>query len=212
MEITFLGHACFLIKLTTGYSVCFDPFAPGSVPGLSVPDVVADKVICSHSHMDHYGIEEVGKPATPYKGELPEFDSIDTFHDEVRGAKRGPNTINIFKADGKTVVHMGDIGCELTEEQLAKIKGCDLLMIPVGGFFTIDSDRAFDMCCKIDPKVVIPMHFSGKGFGYDVISGRERFVELVKNKGDRKIFEGGSSVNELPEEKTLLIMDPLRIL
>lgn len=212
MEITYVGHACFLIKLSTGYSICFDPYAHGSVPGLADIGIAADKVNCSHTHMDHYAIDDVGAPETPYSGELPEFEFIDTFHDEVKGAKRGPNTITILKADGKTAVHMGDIGCELTEEQLAKIKGCDLLMIPVGGFFTIDCSQAFDMCCKIDPKVVIPMHFSGKGFGYDVISGRERFVELVKDKGDRRIIEGGSTVTELPEGKSLLLMDPLRIL
>ena len=212
MEITYVGHACFLIKLSTGYSVCFDPYAHGSVPGLSDIDIAADTVNCSHTHMDHYALDEVGDPETPYNGELPEFEYIDTFHDEVRGAKRGKNTITIMKADGRIAVHMGDIGCELTEEQLAKIKGCDLLMIPVGGFYTIDCKTAFKLVRQIDPKVVIPMHYSGEGFGYDVISGREEFVRLIEQNGDRKVIKGGTGVSELPAERSLLLLDPLRIL
>ena len=212
MEVTFIGHACFLIKFSTGYSICFDPYASGSVPGLSDIDVIADSSNCSHDHMDHYGYKEVGSPDTPYEGDLPEIEHIKSFHDEVHGAKRGRNNITIVKAGGETAVHMGDIGCELTDEQIGKIKGCDLLMIPVGGFFTINCREAFDLCQKIDPKVVIPMHFRGATFGYDVISGREEFVELTEKAGGRAIVNGGSSVGSLPGEKTLLLLDPLRIL
>jgi L-ascorbate metabolism protein UlaG (beta-lactamase superfamily) len=107
---------------------------------------------------------------------------------------------------------MGDIGCELTDDQIGKLKGCDLLLIPVGGFFTIGCKEAFDLCQKIDPKVVVPMHYRGETFGYDVISGREEFVELVRNAGGRAIVNGGNSVDALPEEKSLLLLDPLRIL
>ncbi len=212
MEITYVGHACFLIKLSTGYSVCFDPYAPGSVPGLSAIDIAADTVICSHTHMDHYAHDEVGDPETPFSGELPEFEHIDTFHDEVKGAKRGKNIITVLRAEGETAVHMGDIGCDLTEDQLSRIKGCDLLMIPVGGFYTIDCKKAYEMVCQIDPKVVVPMHFSGENFGYDVISGPEEFVRLIEQKGDRKIIKGGTGVKDLPSEKSLLLLEPLRIL
>lgn len=214
MEITYVGHACFLIKLSTGYSICFDPYASGSVPGLSDTDIVADSVNCSHKHSDHYDFDSVGAPEKPYAGDLPEFEYIASFHDEVQGAKRGTNTITVVTsaADNAKIVHMGDIGCDLTDEQLSKIRGCDLLLIPVGGFFTIDCKKAFEMTCLIDPKVVVPMHFRGASFGYDQIGGREEFVELIKSKGDRKIVEAGSVISDLPDVKTLLLMDPLRIL
>ena len=212
MEVTYIGHACFLIKLSTGYSICFDPYASGSVPGLSDIAVTADSVNCSHKHADHYGYAEVLSPDEPYSGELPEIEYIQSFHDEVQGAKRGTNTITIVNSasDNAKIVHMGDIGCDLTSDQLARLKGCDLLMIPVGGFYTIDSKKAFEITSLIDPKVVIPMHFRGRSFGYDVISGREEFVDLIKARADRAVVDAESHIEALPVEKTLLLMDPLR--
>ena len=209
MEITYIGHACFLIRFSTGLSVCFDPYSKGSVPGLAEADVIADEVYCSHSHGDHNDHGSVGTPENPYEGPAPEVEVISTFHDDVRGAKRGKNKITIVKAGGETVVHMGDIGCDLTAEQADKIKGCDLLLIPVGGFYTIDCKKAYEICLLTDPKTVVPMHYSGDSFGYDVISGREEFVSLIKSRGDREIIYGGSSIASLPSEKTLLLMDPL---
>ncbi len=214
MDITYIGHSCFMIELSTGYSICFDPYAPGSVPGLGEVGVVADKVLCSHGHRDHNAEECVKSPSRAFNGPFPEIEIIDTYHDEVKGAKRGPNKITIVRSepDSAVIVHMGDIGCNLTDEQLEKIKGCDLLMIPVGGFYTIDCRQAFELCCRIDPKAVIPMHFRGRGFGYDVISGREEFVELIREKGGREIISGGGKVRGIPDGKTLLLMDPVRFL
>ena len=209
MEVTFIGHACFVVKFASGLSVCFDPYSPGSVPGLANCSAVADEVYCSHSHGDHNGRQYVSKPDRPYSGPAPEVEVISTFHDEVRGAKRGTNNITIVRSGGETVVHMGDIGCALTGEQLDKIKGCNLLLIPVGGFFTIDSKQAYRMFEQIGPDAVVPMHYSGDGFGYDVISGREEFVELVEKGGWYNTVDGGSSIASLPSEKTLLLMDPL---
>ena len=208
MEVTYIGHACFVIRFESGLSVCFDPYSPGSVPGLADCSAVADEVYCSHSHADHNGYKYVTKPETPYSGPAPEVEIISTFHDDVRGAKRGTNNITVVKSGGETVVHMGDIGCALTSEQLDRIKGCSLLLIPVGGFFTIDSKQAFEMCEQIGPEVIVPMHYSGDGFGYDVISGREDFAEMIKEGGIYNTVEGGSSVS-LPAGKTLLLMDPL---
>ena len=210
MEITYIGHACFVIKLFTGMSVCFDPYSHGSVPGLSDANAVADLVFCSHSHRDHSDSGSVRKPAVPYTGEKPEVTFINTFHDDVGGSARGKNDITIVNDNGKKIVHMGDIGCDLTDEQTALIKGCDLLMIPVGGFYTIDSKKAYELCQKIDPAVVIPMHYSGDGFGYDVISGREGFADFIRAEGMRQIVDSGSFAGSLPEGKTLLLMDPAR--
>ncbi len=212
MEVTYIGHACFVIRFSTGLSVCFDPYSKGSVPGLSDCNAVADEVFCSHTHGDHNDSASVGSPDEAYSGPAPVVEIIESYHDEVQGAKRGKNNITIIKCGGKTAVHMGDIGCELSDSQIEKLKGCDLLMIPVGGFFTINCKEAFELCGKIDPKVVVPMHFSGESFGYDQISGREEFVELIENAGGRAVINGGSSVSALPEEKSLLLLDPLRIL
>ena len=212
MEITYVGHACFLIRFDTGLTVCFDPYKSSSVPGLSDANVSADEVYCSHSHRDHCAFESVSRPFDPYEGPEPEVTVIKTFHDEVQGAKRGRNNITKVKSGDETVVHMGDIGCDLTEEQLAEIKGCDLLLIPVGGFYTIDCKQAHDMVGQIDPKVVIPMHYRSKKFGYDQISGREEFVELIGNDEDREIISRRFIAEELPKVRALLLMEPLKIL
>ena len=210
MEITFIGHACFVVKFATGLTVCFDPYESGYVPGLADPDVAADEVFCSHSHRDHSDFESVRKPEEPYYGTEPEVDILRTFHDDVQGAARGRNNITIVKSGGEKIVHMGDIGCDLSEEQLDRIRGCDLLMIPVGGFYTINCRQAYRMCEQIDPKAVVPMHFRGATFGYDRISGREEFVKLCEDDGKREIVKAGSFVGSLPDGKTLLVMDPLR--
>lgn len=210
MEITFIGHACFVIRFSTGFSVCFDPYKSGYVPGLSDPDAVADEVFCSHSHQDHNDFESVRTPEEKYTGPEPVIDILRTFHDDVQGAARGRNNITIVKCGGETAVHMGDIGCDLSEEQLDRIRGCDLLMIPVGGFFTINCRQAFRMCEQIKPKAVVPMHFRGATFGYDRISGREEFVNLCADSGTRAIVNAGSFVAGIPDGKTVLVMDPLR--
>ena len=210
MEITFIGHACFVVKFSTGLRVCFDPYVSGYVPGLADPDVEADEVFCSHSHRDHSDFESVRKPEEPYTGTEPEVDILRTFHDDVQGAARGRNNITIVKSGGEKIVHMGDIGCDLSEEQLDRIRGCDLLMIPVGGFFTINCRQAYRMCEQIDPKAVVPMHFRGATFGYDRISGREEFVKLCEDDGKRVTVNAGSFAGGIPDGKTLLLMDPLR--
>ena len=212
MDIVYVGHACFLVRFKTGFSVCFDPYKPGSVPGLTAPNVVADEVFCSHSHDDHGDFGAVSSPDDRYTGPEAETEIIKTFHDDVQGAARGRNNITIVKVRGEKAVHMGDIGCDLTEEQIDRIRGCDLLMIPVGGFFTINCRQAFRMVQQTEPKAVVPMHYRGKGFGYDVISGREEFVELFEKEGKRKIFSTGRHIEGLPEDKSLLLMEPLRIL
>lgn len=210
MKVTYIGHSCFQIKFSTGLSVCFDPYSHGSVPGLSDAEAVADMTFCSHSHADHNDSESVGTPDEPYTGPAPEVKVIGTYHDEVKGAERGLNNITLVKSGDETVVHMGDIGCDLPQEQLSLIKGCDLLMIPVGGFFTIDCGMAYEMCRKTDSKAVIPMHYRGASFGYSQISGREEFVELITKEGVRKMIASGSEISGLPEEKSLILMEPLR--
>ena len=116
MKLTWYGHACFKLETASG-SVVFDPYAPGSVPGLALPEITADAVVCSHRHSDHYCPE-----AVTLTGSEPSFAmcSIPTFHDECMGAKRGDNLITVVTAEGLTVAHCGDLGHELS----AKLTFC----------------------------------------------------------------------------------------
>ena len=173
MTITWLGHSCFILE-SGGFRALLDPFQ--GIPGL--PDVSgeADAVYCSHGHGDHAYTDEI----TLTSGKTDPFavEEIATFHDDAGGAKRGKNTVRRFTAEGLTVVHLGDLGHLLTAEQVAAIAPCDVLLIPVGGFFTIDAPAAKQVADSIGAKVVVPMHYRKGGVGYDVIAPVEKFTAL----------------------------------
>ena len=121
-------------------------------------------------------------------------ETVQAFHDDQGGALRGTNTIHILAAEGLRVVHLGDLGHELSEEQLAPLRSCDALLIPVGGFYTIDAKTARELADAIDAQLVIPMHYRGEDFGFDEIDTVEPFVKLSKNVE----FAEGNSI-ELPD-------------
>ncbi len=179
MRITWHGHSCFKVETNQG-SVVFDPYEDGRVPGYApLPrNLSADAVLCSHQHRDHSAVELVR-----LSGSTPTFSvqEISTFHDEVQGEKRGTNKIHIVSAEGIRLAHMGDIGCELTREQLTVLRGVDVLLIPVGGFYTIDATQAKMMADAIGARVVIPMHYRNGHLGYEVIGTLESFTEQCNN-------------------------------
>lgn len=177
ISIRWLGHAAY--KITKGnYSVVLDPFAPGSVPGFRDIQEEANLVLCSHGHHDHNYAEAV----TLLPEAQPAFTvtKLDSFHDDVQGAKRGPNTIHVLEADGVRIVHFGDLGCALTAEQIELLHGADVVLIPVGGFFTIDAMQAKAVVEQIQPKVVIPMHYKAKRFGLSPIGTVDKFLDLFE--------------------------------
>lgn len=174
MILTWYGHSCFLLETAEG-SVVFDPYAPGSVPGVELPPLTADAVLCSHGHRDHGFAESV-----TLSGRKPAFrvTAIDSFHDDKRGLLRGKNTIYVVEAEGKRVAHLGDLGHEPNEKQLAAIGKVDLLLIPVGGHYTIDAKTADRIARAVGARLTVPMHYRGEGFGYHVIGPVEDFLAL----------------------------------
>ena len=172
MKLTWYGHSCFLVETAEG-SVVFDPYSPGSVPGLALPPLTADAVICSHEHRDHGYAQGVSLSGRTFTAKLTR---IPSFHDEVGGAKRGANLITVLEAEGLRVAHLGDLGHPLSAEQLAALGRVDILLIPVGGFYTIDADTAWQQVEAIRPAITVPMHYRGAGFGYDVIGPVEDFL------------------------------------
>ena len=172
MKITWYAHSCFLVETESGSAV-LDPYAPGSVPGLRLPPLEADLVLCSHEHSDHNyraGVKLSGKAA-----EL-RVEKIQTFHDEKQGALRGPNTIHVLEAEGLRVAHLGDLGHRLSEAQIAALGRVDILLIPVGGHFTIGPDVAAELAEQLQPAITVPMHYRGASFGYAVIGPVEDFL------------------------------------
>lgn len=197
MKLTWYGHSCFLLETAEG-SVVFDPYAPGSVPGWTLPPLTADAVLCSHGHGDH-GFRE----GVTLSGRQPAFrvTAIDSFHDEKRGALRGTNTIYVVEAEGLRVAHLGDLGHELSAEQLAALGRIDLLLIPVGGHYTIDAPTAHRVAEAIGARLTVPMHYRSERFGYDVIGPvedflrlRERVVRLEGPSFDPDAIDGAATV------------------
>ena len=164
MKRTWLGHSTFLLETDAGTKLVTDPVDAGS--GFDLPHVEADVITVSHRHFDHCATERIG--GTPAIKETTDPETIAgfairgfaTFHDEVRGAKRGPNTIFLIEADGQRFVHCGDLGHMPDDATIAALRGADVLMIPVGGIFTVDGKAAWEITKRIAPKVVVSMHFA----------------------------------------------------
>lgn len=174
MLITWYGHSCFKVE-GAQCSIIFDPYEPGYVPGFTLPDIEADYCFCSHGHGDHNYAQGVRISSNP-----PSLNwiSIDTFHDEKEGSLRGTNQITVVEVDNKRIAHMGDIGHLLSKEQLKELGPIDILMIPVGGYFTVDAFTARAIVEEVKPKITLPMHFRGEGFGFDVIAPLESYTSL----------------------------------
>lgn len=205
MKITYLGHSCFKIE-SKGYEIVLDPYQDGKVPGYKPLRVTADQVLCSHGHGDHCGVECV----TLREGGKSPFtvETLDTWHDDQKGALRGADTIHILDDGQCRVAHLGDLGCELTAEQKDKLRGLTALLIPVGGYYTIDAAQATALADELSPAVVIPMHYRGEGFGYDVIGPLEAFTAL---RGDVKEYPG-SALELTPETaKQTAVLRPQNI-
>ena len=172
MKIEYLGHSCFRLD----DELVVDPYKDGSVPGLKPLRTTAKKVICSHEHADHNGKECVGI----IPGECTfEIEEVPSFHDDQQGKLRGPNTIFIITKNGEKLVHLGDLGHFPNEEQLAKIKDADYLLIPVGGYYTIDAKTAAEICKVVHPKQIIPMHYRTDTSGYPELATLDEFQKLV---------------------------------
>lgn len=185
-----------------------DPFSREI--GLKPPKIKDDIVIVSHSHYDHNNVEEL-TPATFLINTPGEYErngiyirGIPSFHDKSEGKERGLNTIFIIKAEDMTICHLGDIGQEPTEKQIEEIGDVDILMVPVGGKYTIDFKEAIETINQIEPKIIIPMHYKVADSKID-IDGPEKFVKelgLTPEKVDKyKITQ-----KLLPTEDMKLVM------
>jgi len=169
MTITWYGQSCFQISSSQGknnqVSILIDPFEESI--GLKLPrKLEADIVLVTHDHPDHNNIKKVS--GSPFVAAGPgEYDvkgvfiqGIPAFHDDVQGKERGETTIYTIEAEEIKLCHLGDLGQkELTSEQLEKIGDVDILMIPIGGIFTIDAKEAIKVMAQIEPKIIIPMHY-----------------------------------------------------
>lgn len=162
MEITWLGHSCFRIKGSQA-TIITDPYPPdlGYLLGKQTPRIVT----VSHQHPSHSYVQGIGDEPRLVTGP-GEYEisgvliiGIPTFHDADGGRIRGKNTVYLMEVDGIAICHLGDLGHTLTEEQVEEIDDVDVLLLPVGGVSTIDAPVATEVIRRLEPKVVIPMHY-----------------------------------------------------
>ncbi len=170
MIITWQGHSCFKIQDKTtsdGITLATDPYSKEI--GLKLSNFEANIVTVSHDHDDHNNVAGLrGTPAVvdcageyDIKGVL--IQGVDSFHDSENGSQRGGNIIYRIEMDDISVTHLGDLGGPLNSDQLEKLAGTDILLIPVGGKYTIDAKQAVEVISQIEPRIVIPMHYSIPG-------------------------------------------------
>lgn len=195
MKIQWLGHSSFKMTESTEASVITDPY--NGEYGLAFPAVSADAVTLSHSHRDHNAAALVrGEPRILDKPGSYEVNgihiySIMSYHDERKGALRGKNLVFKFRIDGVDICHLGDIGEELSPMLAELIGSVNVLLIPVGGKYTIGADEAYEYVERLMPDVVIPMHFKTDDLKLD-IDDADDFIN--KFDDDRIVYVEGDTV------------------
>ncbi len=186
MKIKYLGHASFLLRFKTAKLIT-DPFDPKMV-GLPFPRQEADIVTISHQHEDHNRADLVkGEPLVidlpgEYEKKGVRIKGFLTYHDKKKGAERGENIIFKIESEGISILHCGDLGHVLSDEQVEALGKVDILLVPVGGFYTIEPEEAVELVNKIEPAIVIPMHYNHEKLNQKVFSALkpvEKFLELM---------------------------------
>ena len=162
MDITWLGHACFRIRGSQAIIIT-DPFPPDL--GYTLGKQAADIITVSHQHPSHSYFQGINtqhrlvKSPGEYEISGVLILGISTYHDAVKGQSKGKNTAYLMEVDGVAICHLGDIGHILSDDQIEELGNVDILMLPVGGVSTINASMAAETVRKVDPKVVIPMHY-----------------------------------------------------
>ena len=213
MKIKWLGHASFMITSDAGTRIITDPYAAGGNLSYGEIKESADIVTVSHEHGDHNNVAAVQGSPEAVRGAAPveikgiKFNGVSTYHDDAAGSRRGSNTIFCFEVDGIRVCHLGDLGHPLGDKEVAEIGKVDLLLTPVGGFFTIDAKVATEVCNKLAPKVVMPMHYKNDKCAFP-ISGVDEFLQGKAEVSRLDASEAEFKQGELPATTQIIVLQP----
>ncbi len=205
MKLTWIGHSCFKVE-KDGHSIVIDPYADDSVPGFKPIREEADLVLTSHEHFDHNyrdSVKLLKRDGFPFT-----IETMDSYHDDVKGKKRGSNKMFLISDGRNRVAHLGDIGCRPENVQMEKLKDLDALMIPVGGFYTIDAKGAADLVQILHPRIVIPMHYRSDNFGFTELGTVDAFTKMA---GDAKALKESSIETEKEYPAQVIILSPANL-
>lgn len=213
MDIYFYGQACFKLKGKTA-TVFIDPYKE-EFTGLKLPkDLSATVAVSTHDHDDHNNLDSITdselKISGPGEYEVGgvSITGVATYHDTEKGAQRGKNTVYNISVDGLNIVHLGDLGEKLTEEQIDEIGSTDILLVPVGSVYTIDAKVASDVVSQLEPRIVIPMHYALPGLKFEL----EPVENFLKEMGfDSAEPQPKLSVtrDKLPTELQVVVLNKL---
>lgn len=216
MQIIWHGQSCFQILTSQGknnsLSIVINPF--DETIGLRVPKLEADILLITHSHPDHKNIKAVsGNPfliSGPGEYEVKNvfIQGIHSWHDNKEGKERGENTIYTIETEDLKLCHLGDLGQkELTDEQLEEIDEVDILMIPVGGIFTISAKEAVEVIAQIEPKITIPMHYQVSKLKLK-LDGVDKFLKILGIKKMEPVKKLSIKKKDvLPEEAKIVVLE-----
>lgn len=205
MKIKWFGQSCFRFTAENGTKIVIDPY---KMFCYKLPELDANIVTVSHNHSDHNNVGAVKgdfvliKDPGVFSQEGIGIKGVQTFHDNVSGAKRGKNIVYNFRIDGLNVCHCGDLGHLLNPEQIKEIGKVDILLLPVGGRATLDAGGAAEVMKQLGPAVVIPMHYRTKAMGIlGFIFGKvDTFITVSKKeaKNYKELDVNLSNIKDLP--------------
>lgn len=208
MKIKWNGHASFTITAADGTVIVTDPYDPNGYEGAlqyGVVDDRADIAVVSHDHADHNYVEGLKGSPHVVKGTENvkgiEIKGIETFHDESEGSERGKNLVFIINVDGISICFCGDLGHQLSQEEINSAGKIDILLVPVGGFFTLDAEGASKLVEAVKPGLIIPMHYKTSKCGFP-ISDAAPFLSLMKDVKKQNKSEVEITADQLPRTGT----------
>jgi L-ascorbate metabolism protein UlaG (beta-lactamase superfamily) len=216
MKLRYLGHAAFELELSGGRKIVFDPYESGAYDGaLGYGPIKGpyDIAVVSHGHPDHRfeGVTSQAKAVVDGAGEREvggvRITTIPTYHDETEGSERGTNLISIIEAEGVRIAHLGDLGHPLTRADAPGLEGIDVMLVPVGGHFTIDAEAAKAIVEEFSPRIVVPMHYKTGKCGFP-IAPVDSFTMLMGDFEEAGGSELEITAGALPTGSKVIVLDP----
>jgi L-ascorbate metabolism protein UlaG (beta-lactamase superfamily) len=223
MSLTWFGQSTFVLSTSTGLKALLDPMGPGT--GYAIAPVTGvDLVTVSHEHSDHNNVGLAAGSPLVLRGLAGEdWARIDqtvkgvrvrtapTYHDDTQGSQRGKNAVFVFELAGLRLAHLGDLGHTLTPEQVKAIGPVDVVLIPTGGFFTIDGRAAAEVVGQLNPRVIVPMHYKTPDLSQS-LAGRLASVETftAAMAAATTVSEAGQTItldgSKLPTGQVVMVM------
>jgi len=222
LKIIYWGHACFQVDiLDKGITLVFDPFDPITTGDLSLPEKTADIVLCSHEHFDHANwrpvIKTGGIHLIKFFGEKDvhgiKIVGVKTAHDDAGGRYRGLNSAYLVLVNNTKIIHLGDLGHILNNEQVSMLTRYgrpDILFIPIGSVYTIGPHEAIEIINQLNPRAVFPMHYNHPKLNQGIFGHLKTIDDFLKlwkgnvNKFDKNQIE--LDTNALPSETTVYVL------